>query len=180
MSKIDAQSLFKSAQKGAEEQEKYKQRKQARIQQCIEKFNGTCDNLNKKYFDPSNKFSINQSLDRACRQTRDSSTVKLYMNFDRDDFCNWHRFVPFKADEFGRNYNARPASCLAMYLTRAKDQGWLPENITFNVWGNKKFTVEFTAKFVDKAIDQAIEHAVNRAVENAAENALEAEAASVS
>ena len=86
MSKIDAQSLFKSAQKGAEDQEKYKQRKQARIQQCIEKFNGTCDELNKKYFDPTNKFSINQSLDRACRQTQDSSTVKLYMNFDRDDF----------------------------------------------------------------------------------------------
>lgn len=149
MSKIDAKSLYNSTKKGVQDQEDYGKRKQERIQNCIDKFNDTCETLNKKYFDAKNNFSINQSLNRACLKAKDASTVKLFMNFDRDDFCNWHRFVPFKADQYGRNYNARPSTCLAMYLTRAKDQGWLPENIFFEVWGNKKFTVEFTVKFSD-------------------------------
>ena len=125
------------------------ERKKERVQKCIDQFNATCDKLNEKYFDDKNKFSINQSLSRACMKAKDSSCVELYMNFDMNDFCKWHRFVPYKADEYGRNYNARPSSCLNMYLTRCKQDGWLPPNLTFDVWGNKKFTVKFTLKFND-------------------------------
>ena len=155
MSKIDAKSLYKSAQKGAENQEEYRKRKEERVQKCIDKFNEKCDTLHKKYFDDSNRFSINQSLNRACLKSTNSSSVKLYMNFDREDFCNWHRFVPFKADEYGRNYNARPSTCLFLYLTRAKEQKFLPENIIFDVWGNKKFTVEFTLNFSDDVFKES-------------------------
>ena len=61
----------------------------------------------------------------------------------------WDKFVPYKADEYSRNFNARPATCLKMFLERTKELEYLP-NISFEVWGNKKFTVKFTLTFEDQ------------------------------
>jgi len=151
-SKIDMQKLHRAAQEGTSNQEERFKKKQERIQECIKQFDSKCDSLHEKYFDNQNSYSIPSSLLRACKRgANDKGEIDLYMNFDRNDFLNWHKFVPFKADEFGKNYNARPSTCLHLYLTRAKKQGYLDDDIKFDVWGNKKFTVHFS--FVPKKLE---------------------------
>lgn len=141
MSTINVETLRELAKDSEKDFQEFKAKKELRRQEHIKTFNNKCDELNQKYFDENDPKSINCSFARAVKKSS-SSEVNLYMNFVHADFCGWAKFVPFKADEYGNNYNARPASCLRLYLERAKELGYLP-NITFDVWGNKKFTVHF-------------------------------------
>lgn len=149
MSAVNIETLRASAKEGAKNNEEYMKKKEMRIEECKKQLNEKLEECVKKYFDDENKFSINSSLDRACKKNGHRNEVELYMNFDRQDFVEWNKFVPFKADKYGKNYNARPSTCLHMFLTYSHEQGYLPENISFDVWGNKKFTVKFTISLQD-------------------------------
>lgn len=151
MSSINVNALLQSAEESQKSRENYVAQKSVRIKECIQKFNKQCDDLIFKYFDDNDDQSINRSLERAVKKSGNTDRVDLYMNFDREDFKGWAKFVPFKADEYGRNYNARPATCLSLFLQRAKHLGYLPK-ISFDVWGNKKFTVKFTLDFNEKDV----------------------------
>ena len=152
MSSVNVTALFASAQQSKATYTARKEEKSIRVQECIKQFNEKCDTLIKKYFDEDDEYSINKSLERAVAKSGRTDAVDLHMNFNRDDFTGWHKFVPFQADEFGRNYNARPASCLNLFLARAKHLGYLPQ-ISFVVWGNRKFTVKFTLRFNESSLD---------------------------
>tara|TARA_B100000482_G_scaffold191076_1_gene175458 strand:+ start:850 stop:1344 length:495 start_codon:yes stop_codon:yes gene_type:complete len=142
---MDMKSLYVAAQEATSNQAEKSKKKQERIQACIKRFNAKCDELNEEYFDNENPYSIPSSLLRACKKgANEQGEIELHMNFKRDKFTKWHAFVPFEADEYGYNYNARPSSCLRLYLTRAQEQGYLNNNIKFKVWGNEKFTVYFS------------------------------------
>lgn len=153
MSSINVNALLKEAQQSRQNYEKYRERKYEKIQNCKTMFNEKCDKLILKYFDVENPYSINSSLLRAVKKSGNTDVVHLYMNFQKNDFKNWEKFVPFKADEFGRNFNARPASCLKLFLDRAKELGYLPQ-ISFSVWGNANFTVKFTLYFNETDIEK--------------------------
>lgn len=152
MTSVNVTALFASAQQSKATYTAQKEQKSIRVQDCINKFNERCDILIKKYFNENDEYSINKSLQRAVAKSGRTDVVELHMNFNRDDFTGWHKFVPFQADEFGRNYNARPASCLNLFLARAKHLGYLPQ-ISFFVWGNRKFTVKFTLRFDESSLD---------------------------
>mgnify|MGYP001171589412 CR=1 FL=1 len=153
MSKIDISSLRNTAQSGAENRDEYMRKKKIRIEECVKVFNQKISDLHLLYFDDNNKFSINKSLERACKKAYNPDYVELYMNFNISDFSGWGKFVPFQPDQYGKNLNARPANCLRMYLTRAQADGYLPSNIKFDVWGNKSFTVKFTIDFKDEEFE---------------------------
>ena len=143
-SKAMSQAEDASSSHDKQHNDSYLKEKEQRIQACIKQFNDKCETLIAKYFDENNPKSINRSLERAAeRHGAKNGKVELYMNFERSDFQDWSKFVPYKRDEYGRNYNARPASCLNLFLQRAQYLNYLP-NITFDVWGNQKFTVKFT------------------------------------
>ena len=152
MSSVNVTALFAFAQQSKATYNANKEQKSIRVKECIDRFNKKCDTLIKKYFNEDDEYSINKSLERAVAKSGRTDTVDLHMNFDRDDFIGWHKFVPFQADEYGRNYNARPASCLNLFLARAKHLGYLPQ-ISFVVWGNRKFTVKFTLRFEERSLD---------------------------
>lgn len=98
-----------------------------------------------KYFDENDTSSIFSSVKRACKNSKnDGSAIEFYMNLNRNDFVKWSKFVPFKADENGYNTNAKPTECCKRFLLHAKEDGYLPQNIEFEVWKNQKFTVKFT------------------------------------
>lgn len=151
MSSVNVKALYVSAQESQQRSIAKKEEKASRIEECIRMFNEKCDILIKKYFDEHNYYSINNSLARTVAKSGRTDTVNLHMNFDRNDFVGWYKFVPFQADEHGRNYNARPASCLRLFLDRAKYLGYLPQ-ISYVVWGNQKFTVKFTLQFEDESV----------------------------
>lgn len=151
MSTIDVASLREMMKSKCMSRDKIA--KEERVKECIKTFNDKCDTLIAKYFDETNDKSINASMERAVKKSTDFSDIDLYMNFERDDFRGWAKFVPFLKDEYGRNYNARPASCLRLFLERAKDIGYLP-NISFEVWGNKKFTVKFTLHIEEETVQE--------------------------
>lgn len=162
MSKVDMNSLHVVAKEATSNQEEKAKKKQERVQACIKQFNDKCDSLHEKYFDEKNSFSVPSSLVRACKRgANDKGEIELYMNFERNDFVNWHKFVPFKADEYGKNYNARPSTCLRLYLTRAQEQEYLDKEIKFDVWGNKKFTVKFSFSVRDVENDESAEKKEN-------------------
>ena len=146
MSTLNIDELFAKASDSHKSKEKYNDTKQLRIAEHIKTFNSKCNTLISKYFDKNNSSSINSSFERAVRKSGSLDQVNMYMNFDRDDFKGWNKFVPYKADEYGNNYNARPATCLKLFLEYAKNLGFLPQ-ISFEVWGNKKFTVHFVLDF---------------------------------
>ena len=162
MSAINVKALHASAQKSKETYTAKKEHKSIRVKECIEHFNERCDVLIKKYFNEEDEYSVNASLARAVAKSGRTDAVDLHMNFTRSDFCGWHKFVPFQADEFGRNYNARPATCLKLFLERAKHLGYLPQ-ISFVVWGNQKFTVKFTIRFDENNLSD-ISDALNEVV----------------
>lgn len=146
MSILNIEDLFTKAMDAHNSQAECNATKEQRIAEHIKTFNKKCDVLILKYFDKDHLSSINSSFERAVRKSGNLNQVNMYMNFDRDDFKGWNKFVPYKADEYGNNYNARPASCLRLFLEYAKNQGYLPQ-ISFDVWGNKKFTVHFILDF---------------------------------
>ena len=100
--------------------------------------------LHTTYFAEDNKFSVTNTLMRAAQNNKDPRKVQAYMNFNIKDFFDWGKFVPFEPDEYGKNYNARPVNCLNRYLKAAQEEGYLPDYVKFEPWGNKKFTVVFT------------------------------------
>ena len=105
--------------------------------------------LHKIYFADDNKFSVTKTLMRAAQYNKDPKQVKAYMNFNIKDFFDWGKFVPFLEDDYGKNYNARPVNCLNRYLRTAQEEGYLPDYVKFEAWGNKKFTVVFTIELPD-------------------------------
>ena len=121
--------------------------KTEKIEQHKRTLDQKCDELYHKYCDDENPRSINRSLEKQVKHSGNSDVVDLHMNFNIEDFKGWNKFVPFKDDGNGRNYNARPANCLGYFLQKMKDKKHLPENLDFDVWGNKKFTVKFTLHF---------------------------------
>lgn len=145
MSKINMELLKKAAfsKLEAEDPEKIE-----RIALCKKKEKEKLDSLIKKYFDQEWEYSINNSLMRVCeKSTGEQNSINLYMNFDRKDFVGWNSFVPFKADDWGQNFNARAPNCIRRFLEHAQLIDMLPGNITFEVWGNLKCTVVFTIMF---------------------------------
>lgn len=144
MSKILINELYKIR---ATEYDKEKEaRKEIRKQQLLEKM----ESLILKYFDPGNEKSVSRSIERAyARNNKNSKDIVLFINFDRDDFLRWSKFVPFKPDPLnGFNMNARATECCHRFLMYSKEKQHLPFNIEFDVWKNKKFTVKFTIKNV--------------------------------
>ena len=143
MSKIKLEDL----KKAAFEKDTPSDEKMQRIAECKKKLQLKLDEMVQKYFDPNWNFSINNSLMRGCQRNDGASSFDVYMNFDRADFSGWNTFVPYKADQNGNNYNARPPNCIRRFLEYAQENLFLPGNITFNVWGNLKCTVVFTILF---------------------------------
>ena len=113
--------------------------------------------LHEIYFADDNKFSVTKTLMRAAQFNKDPKQVKAYMNFNIKDFFDWGKFVPFLEDDYGKNYNARPVNCLNRYLKAAQEEGYLPDYVKFEAWGNKKFTVVFTIELPDVSDADAYE-----------------------
>lgn len=155
MSKINLEALKKAAfsKQNSEDDEKAK-----RIAACKQKEKEKLDSLILKYFNSDWSYSINNSLMRACEKSSgETNSIELYMNFDRNDFSGWHAFVPFKADQHGMNYNARPVNCIRRFLEYAQEVDMLPGNITFDCWANYKCTVVFTILFEGEEEDTNID-----------------------
>ena len=141
MSKINLEALKKAAfsKQNSEDDEKAQ-----RIAACKQKEKEKLDSLILKYFNSDWGYSINNSLMRACEKSSgETNSIELYMNFDRNDFSGWHAFVPFKADQHGMNYNARPVNCIRRFLEYAQEVDMLPGNITFDCWANYKVHCRF-------------------------------------
>ena len=158
MTKITMDALSETAKLSIQNKESFMIEKAKRVEQCKQMFANKCDELRTIYFDENKENSIVCSVKRAVLKHGGKwKNVDLYMNFEISHFCNWNKFVPYKADTYGKNYNARPSSCLNAFLLDCKSKGYL-ENIDFEVWGNRKFTVKFTIKLVNKEkkqIDEA-------------------------
>ena len=122
----------------------FRTKKEERVQKCQAKLRAKVNELHTIYFNENDSYSIPNSLNRAAKSNRDPTCIKLYMNFNMQNFCGWGSFVPYMCDEYGKNYHARPVNCLKRYLDTAKEDGLLPNEIEFEVWGNKKFTAVFT------------------------------------
>lgn len=121
--------------------------KQKKIEARKMELTSKMDGLLQKYFDPTDEYSVYSSIQRAVkRSSTDAKEIEFYMNFTKEDFFHWHKFVPYKADENGFNLNAKYTECCKRFLKYAKDKEYLPDNIQFDVWTNKKFTVKFTIK----------------------------------
>lgn len=121
----------------------YNKEKAERIESRKKELNAKMDELILKYFDEDDEYSVNSSLKRAFAKTdTESKEIVFYMNFNREDFTGWSRFVPYKADN-GYNMNARPTECCNRFLKYSQENGYLPKNVQFEVWKNKKFTIKF-------------------------------------
>lgn len=147
VSAIDITILKAAAERSIKCYQDVSKMKESKINMRKKQLNEKFNEMTTKYFNDNWYYGIPQSLLRACGRASDEGNIKLYMNFERKDFCNWNRFVPYEADEYGKNLNARPANCLKIWLQHCKDNGLLSDNISFNVWGNKKFTVLFNVTF---------------------------------
>ena len=138
------ESLRAVADESKKTRDEFMKAKAKRIEECKMKFTTKCKELRDWYFDDTNEDGIVRSVNRAIEKYGGRGRdVDLYMNFRRPDFCGWNKFVPFQPDQYGNNYNARPSSCLKLFLDDCKEKGYL-ENIEYDVWGNRKFTVKFT------------------------------------
>ena len=130
----------------------YSKEKEERIEARKKELYEKMDSLLLKYFDESNDYSVNNSLKRAfAKSDIESKEIVFYMNFDRQDFLGWSRFVPYKADpDNGHNINGRATECCNRFLKYSQEKEFLPRNVDFDVWKNKKFTVKFTIKNLDQ------------------------------
>jgi hypothetical protein len=114
-----------------------------RIEFRKQQFKEAADKLIFKYFDEQNPKSINKSFERAAGKTKKSSNyIELFMNFDRDDFRGWNKFVPFRNNGYGQNMNAQPWSVLIMWLQYCQTMDFLP-NVAFQPLYNTNFTIRF-------------------------------------
>lgn len=123
----------------------YDKEKADRVELRKKELHDKMDDLILKYFDENNEYSVNNSLKRAfAKSDEESKEIVFYMNFDRQDFLRWSRFVPYKADpETGYNMNARATECCNRFLKYSQQKEYLPSNVEFDVWKNKKFTIKF-------------------------------------
>lgn len=135
----------------------------ARIQAKKDELEQKCVSLDAVLMNPNDPRSLYSAVKRAAKYADKDGKKEFFINFDRDMFCKWNRFVPFKPDANGFNYNARPASCLKLYLDRCKAKEMLPPGLTYDVWGNRKFTVKFYldlhANETDKEAQDVSDHA---------------------
>ena len=117
--------------------------KQQKIEKKKEQLYSKMKSLLEKYFDEFDENSIFSRIKFAkINRENDKTLNEFYVKLDRDDFLGWSAFVPFKPDDNGYNFNARPLQCCKRFLVYAKEKKYLP-NIHFEV---QNFTVKFTIK----------------------------------
>lgn len=107
--------------------------KQQKINHKKEQLYYKMKSLLEKYFDVLDQNSIAYHMKSA-------EMSEFYVKLDRNDFLGWSAFVPYKADDNGYNFNARPLQCCKRFLIHAKENNYL-SNIHFEI---QNFNVKFT------------------------------------
>ena len=116
------------ARKAAEEAEKERKRKEQERKDIVWDI----------YFPPRREEHNKNCLQSALLKSAKAASRCLYFNFNREHFVGWHNLVD------GGYKNAHPTRILHTLLSAAKGQGYIPSNVTWDIWNNASFSVVFS------------------------------------